>query len=112
MSDTVRYLAKCKSCGKGCARDFQTQGGNRIPVVLVAYYELSPRTEYQHLTEVSIWEAGERGLLRCTCGRALRTWSAVKARRTKQPCGAKCLAATGASCDCACGGKNHGAQHL
>lgn len=26
-------------------------------------------------------------------------------------CGAKCLAAKGPSCDCSCGGANHGANH-
>ncbi len=26
-------------------------------------------------------------------------------------CSAKCLASTGFTCDCSCGGKNHGASH-
>lgn len=30
---------------------------------------------------------------------------------TKHVCGAKCLASTGPSCECSCGGKNHGAGH-
>lgn len=27
-------------------------------------------------------------------------------------CGGRCLSATGGNCDCQCGGKNHGANHL
>jgi hypothetical protein len=29
----------------------------------------------------------------------------------KHVCSAKCLASTGFSCECSCGGKNHGASH-
>jgi hypothetical protein len=31
---------------------------------------------------------------------------------TKHQCGAKCMNATGPSCDCSCGGKNHGMNHV
>ncbi len=31
--------------------------------------------------------------------------------RPEIPCSAKCVGATGHNCECACGGKNHGAGH-
>jgi hypothetical protein len=36
---------------------------------------------------------------------------AIRGTVTDEPCGAKCLAAKGPSCDCSCGGANHGSNH-
>ena len=36
----------------------------------------------------------------------------VNGRVTEHKCDARCLAATGSSCECECGGKNHGAGWL
>ena len=46
-----------------------------------------------------------------TCGRE-RIANTVSGRVTDQPCGSRCMGATGPSCDCACGGANHGGAHL
>lgn len=35
----------------------------------------------------------------------------VKGRRTGHECDAKCMASKGPTCECACGGKNHGASY-
>jgi len=45
------------------------------------------------------------------CGAELHA-KPLKGRVTEEPCGAKCLAAKGPTCDCSCGGKNHGAGHV
>ncbi len=44
------------------------------------------------------------------CGKTM-TFTAVAGEVTEKPCGARCMASTGPSCECACGGKNHGASH-
>lgn len=44
------------------------------------------------------------------CGRKV-SLKPVLARVTDHKCGPKCTSALGPSCDCECGGKNHGADH-
>ena len=39
------------------------------------------------------------------------SFSAVSGEVTEKPCGARCLASKGPTCECACGGKNHGGSH-
>ncbi len=43
------------------------------------------------------------------CGRLRSTSRVIGVIRSDRPCNAKCLGATGHHCECACGGKNHGA---
>ena len=48
------------------------------------------------------------------CGRSLRTefGKLLYGRIVEEiVCGGKCMGATGPSCDCSCGGMNHGASH-
>jgi hypothetical protein len=42
------------------------------------------------------------------CGRNRGAQSVRGKVSTKHACGAKCLTSTGPSCECSCGGKNHG----
>ena len=52
------------------------------------------------------------GLQRCwDCGRA---WKATEVFGSKSAhkCGAKCIASKGPTCECSCGGENHGASYL
>jgi hypothetical protein len=44
------------------------------------------------------------------CGATVYT-RPVTGRVTVDKCGARCLAAKGHSCDCSCGGANHGANY-
>ncbi len=47
----------------------------------------------------------------CQCGRQMKQ-TPVRGRYVADiPCTAKCVAAVGPSCDCSCGGKNHGGAH-
>lgn len=46
-----------------------------------------------------------------TCGKGEVSGTPVHGKRTDEPCGAKCLAATGPNCECSCAGANHGAAH-
>lgn len=54
----------------------------------------------------------------CTCTFAAWKFStnavrldSIRGRVTNHKCDAKCLYAKGPSCDCSCGGKNHGSGH-
>lgn len=45
------------------------------------------------------------------CGAAKLAAAVVGKFNPGKKCSAKCLASTGFQCECACGGKNHGAGH-
>lgn len=47
----------------------------------------------------------------CDCGRRLSFLDVRGTTRSDHPCDAKCLASKGHVCECACGGRNHGAAH-
>lgn len=44
------------------------------------------------------------------CGYDVPLRQVVGKFSTEHKCGARCLASTGPSCECSCGGKNHGAN--
>ena len=48
---------------------------------------------------------------RCACGSTMSA-RLIKGTVTEAPCNAKCEASKGHVCECACGGKNHGAAHV
>lgn len=51
------------------------------------------------------------GIRPCTsCGKPIKT-EEIWGNRTNKPCDARCLSAKRASCDCSCGGENHGTKH-
>ncbi len=55
--------------------------------------------------------AGERApaSFDCTCGRREVFWRDVEGKyKAEEKCGAKCQASKGPSCECSCGGMNHG----
>lgn len=47
----------------------------------------------------------------CACGKGSLIGKRVVGHHSEKVCGAKCLGATGPSCDCSCGGRNHGGAH-
>lgn len=44
------------------------------------------------------------------CSRSFKV-EQVRGRRTEHECGARCMASKGPTCECACGGKNHGGSY-
>jgi hypothetical protein len=78
---------------------------------VVAYRGSCPKHGQIHRLEA---EDGRRlfnwsnGAMHCAeCRRAIQ-WTPIAGRTSDMPCGEKCISATGPSCDCACGGENHG----
>lgn len=49
--------------------------------------------------------------LRCPCGWHSVEFKKIRGILTEKKCDARCEGATGNCCECACGGKNHGAAH-
>ena len=50
--------------------------------------------------------------VRCWTCRAPFRAAPIKGKRTEHECGAKCMASKGPTCECSCGGKNHGASYV
>lgn len=48
-------------------------------------------------------------LYRCACGKVRTAKPVIGTYKADKKCDGRCLAATGHSCECSCGGKNHGA---
>lgn len=102
-------LGRCKSCRKGTC----VTGGVFCTIVV---RPADSRT-LVHLDGVvaanRIIARGASGayVAACKCG-ARVALKEVQARRiTEHVCGAKCMASTGPSCDCSCGGANHGRSY-
>lgn len=102
--DTFRFNAACK-----CGEKFST----------LASYQWAPgRTP-----RVDFWldqagaefeccrDGGNRLEYVCRCGLTRYARPVVGRFIAGKTCNAKCLASTGHQCECACGGKNHGAGH-
>lgn len=56
--------------------------------------------------------AGPRAPRGCPDHRISTDWRDLKAKRTEKECNGVCMGAVGPSCDCSCGGENHGVNHL
>lgn len=61
------------------------------------------------MTEYKTWKVTVRTLYTC-CGRMKGV--EVRGKHTERACGAKCQASKGPTCECSCGGKNHGKAYL
>lgn len=93
---TTRYIAKCKSCD--CFTSALSEGYNaRLQVA-------APATVYTNKMGFIVIQcrkcSGER-YAKMVAGKL----------STKHICGAKCMASHGPTCECSCGGANHGASY-
>ena len=100
--NTTRYIAKCKAC-------------NCVTSTLATNAERG--YGFVDMGAMFYDEKGESGVIgnlviRCRkCSKARRA-NMVKGKfSAKHECNAKCLASTGPTCECSCGGRNHGASH-
>lgn len=107
----TRYLAKCRACA--CVTSALTAGNHchrdqSDPARDGGVFTFSP-AKGQPLP----WPATSGGFaIVCRkCGQP-RNATAVRGKYSaKHVCGARCMASTGPSCECSCGGKNHGSSY-
>lgn len=99
-------LGRCKSCRKG------TCITGAVTCMIVVRLANSSSTVHLDgvVTANRIIARGSSGAYVAACGCGARVMlHEVQARRiTEHVCGSKCMASTGPSCDCSCGGRNHG----
>lgn len=102
-----KYLGRCRGCK--CAARVTAQvtvkksmGGYGRTVYLVAVTFPHGQT---YRSDKADWAC-----FTCLCGRSV-VFNRLRGRVTAHKCNVKCLASTSGVCECACGGKNHGARH-
>ena len=104
-----RYIAKCQACNavtSGLSEGQHCHRAKEDPAREGAVYTYEP-------TKGQPAQAVPGGLV-LDCRLCGRPWYAkvVQGRfSAKHRCGARCLSATGTTCECSCAGKNHGADH-
>lgn len=102
MARLVAWIGRCRNC-KACVR-------------LAANTITSKRTGAMYSFTMStvgrtFCSFEPRGFAAtCFCG-STATFSAIYGEVTHKGCGSACRNAKGGSCECACGGDNHGISH-
>lgn len=96
---TNRFNGRCRACGTKHSRK---------QVALV-----DDGTDRYVETVEDLLPVGGLGhpILTCSCGKRLYLKRVVGKTNTAIECDARCMSAIGHTCECACGGLNHGASH-
>ena len=117
----VAFIGTCRACKKPsqCSAEIAERRPalrHRVTERLIAPSKRSwrivtgPRTGTVTPLE-SPWKGNWQIALPChKCG-ATMTFAAVAGTVTEKPCGSRCMGSKGPTCECACGGRNHGSSH-
>jgi hypothetical protein len=109
-----RYVGRCQSCKSGVARDVVGYEQELVKTAGDGMYARAVREtrftagEAQDGCSVSS-VYGVRA--QCGCGGFVSLEAVRGTYKAGHKCDARCLNATGPSCECECGGANHGANH-
>lgn len=97
-TETTRVIFRCKNknCKHVWAYEYETQG----------------KSLYRMIDGKKVWYSDDVNG-RCINCRSLNfEGNRVEGKVTEHVCNAKCMSATNGQCECSCGGKNHGVNHL
>lgn len=97
---STRYIAKCKKCSAHTST-LASNVGRANADMGALFYDTKG-------------ESGVGGALvmRCRLCNGARSARAVAGKVSdRHVCGPRCMASTGPSCECSCGGRNHGASY-
>lgn len=100
-----RYTAHCKGCGvyTSAIDPDGMRGASAFEAGWAGAPDQRPAVFFDTM--------GNHALACRGCGAARRAKVVAGRYNPKHVCNAKCLASRGFVCDCACGGKNHGASY-
>lgn len=107
----VRFLLRCARCKTTKRRDLVHSYEQGEPTV---YLDMrSPAQIYDsHYIDPLTREPVLPGLAKCTCGRVFGSVFQVAATMVANVrCGARCRNSKGPTCECSCGGTNHGSGY-
>ena len=117
----VAFIGTCRACKKPSQceaeiADRREPQRHRVTGVLVSY----PKRSWRIMTGPSVgtvtpletaWNGKWQIALPCHKCKVRMTFNAVAGTVTEKPCGGRCMASKGPTCECACGGRNHGSSH-
>lgn len=96
---TTRTAGRCTSCKA------------RYSFALVHDFDLQPVAVPGREHRIQMGPAGVTWLtVRCDCGKAVRLHPVIGKHNPTKVCDGRCMSAVGPSCECQCGGENHGAR--
>lgn len=108
---TTRYFGKCKACKAPVV--VNARQGNVYPMPVGGKFVDNVHCMSSAFTLMPFHVVVSEGYVLCKCGVPCRTLKALSATFSdKHVCGAKCLNSKGPSCECSCGGANHGSGHV
>jgi len=106
---TRRIIWKCGRCKSVVAHDYKATkrllGVDRVWGTANWSRTIETR-EVDGLVRDASWDAA------CPNCKSHRKSATVVGTVTEHECDARCMASTGPVCECSCGGKNHGRNHL
>lgn len=109
--NTTRYFGKCKACKSAIVVDAKRGNAYLLPVRGVEINSVHYYSQTLFLAPFHCVVSD--GYVLCKCGVPCKTMNALVGKFSdKHVCGAKCLNSKGPSCECSCGGKNHGSGHV
>ena len=92
--ETAKVIFKCRNCGHVSRQDVQHKGWNFV----------TPKTLDDRGFDA-------RAIALCVCGKHVVGKAISGKFNPEKGCDGRCMGATGPSCECSCGGENHGASH-
>jgi hypothetical protein len=102
ISPVCRFVGKCKECGAQCrieGRPGTGTNGHSIVMDGDTLFMGGALGMYTHQMQGT-----------CVCGRVVQCELVYQGKKaSKHKCSGICRSAKGPSCDCLCGGENHGA---
>ena len=101
-SKTTRVIFHCNRCKHTWAKEYRTF----IPTNSLYYMEEVNGVRTRHFF-------GDDANGRCVkCNSLNFDYNKVEGKVTGHVCGAKCIGAKSGTCECSCGGANHGISHM
>ena len=104
----ISRIGKCRACKATSRRDYTESRRERVGVGM---YQRDISVFFRTLAGGgTVKPSADFECPRCHSA----TWDSkrVQGFTTAQPCDARCMGARGFDCQCACGGANHGRNHL
>lgn len=89
------HVGRCKGCRRGAA-------------AVVTHRVFTNGKEYAATHAAAYLVESGKIVLDCACGKRVSLQPVRGVYSAKHECNARCLASTGPSCECTCGGRNHG----
>jgi len=112
---TISRIGKCRSCKQTSRRDYTDIETYQERIGYVPGANLRPEYQQRQRFGRIIMSRFVRASLDAECPRCGEyAWNAkrIEGFKTEEKCGGMCRNAKGHSCDCSCGGENHGKGYM